>query len=203
MRLVLDASVAIAASRPHEPSSAFARARVGRALRRFDELVLPTLFGVEVAGALSRHGEPEGKIPDYIARLTSTPHEVIPVRRRPARVERWMSRLRGDFAARTLCTLARVLSKAAALHARPSDGCCALSHLLDQSDRLLELLFAALELRELIALGTQDSKQLLDLNLLRECNAAQLLDVFLAPQIDRCDDRIKSISRVDARRAFF
>jgi predicted nucleic acid-binding protein len=78
MRLVLDASVAIAASRTHEPSSASARARVGRALRRFDDLVLPTLFGVEVAGALSRHGEPEGKIRDYIARLTSTPHEVIP-----------------------------------------------------------------------------------------------------------------------------
>jgi hypothetical protein len=51
MRLVHDASVAIAASRAHEPSSAAARARVGRAIRRHDELVVPSLFGIEVAGA--------------------------------------------------------------------------------------------------------------------------------------------------------
>jgi predicted nucleic acid-binding protein len=52
---------------------------VGRALRRQDELIVPSLFGVEVAGALSRRGEPEDKIRDYIARLTSAPHEVIPL----------------------------------------------------------------------------------------------------------------------------
>ena len=79
MRLVLDASVAIAAARTHEPSSAAARARVGRALRRHDELVVPAIFGVEVAGALSRHGEPEDTIRDYVARLTSAPNEVIPL----------------------------------------------------------------------------------------------------------------------------
>ncbi len=77
MRLVIDASVAIAASRVHEPSSAAARGRIGRAFRHQDELVVPALFGVEVAGALSRHGEPEGKIRDYVARLTSAPHAVI------------------------------------------------------------------------------------------------------------------------------
>jgi predicted nucleic acid-binding protein len=79
MRLVLDASVAIAASRPTEPSSATARARIGRALRSQDELVVPSLFGIEIAGALARRGEPEDKIRDYVARLTSPPHEVIPL----------------------------------------------------------------------------------------------------------------------------
>jgi len=79
MRLVMDASVAIAASRIHEPSSAAARARIGRALRRQDELVMPALFSVEVAGALSRRGEPEDKIRDYVLRLTSGPHQVIPL----------------------------------------------------------------------------------------------------------------------------
>jgi predicted nucleic acid-binding protein len=79
MRLVLDASVAIAAARPQEPSSAEARVRIGHALRGRDEIVVPTLFGIEVAGALARRGEPEEKIRDYVARLTSAPHEVIPL----------------------------------------------------------------------------------------------------------------------------
>jgi len=94
MRLVLDASVAIAAARTHEPSSAAARARVGRALRRHDELVVPAIFGVEVAGALSRHGEPEDTIRDYVARLTSAPNEVIPLG--AARAPRHRRRDRGS-----------------------------------------------------------------------------------------------------------
>jgi predicted nucleic acid-binding protein len=79
MRLVLDASVAIAAAHTQEPSSSAARARVGHALRGRDELVVPTLFGIEVAGALARRGESEDRIRDYVARLTSAPHEVIPL----------------------------------------------------------------------------------------------------------------------------
>jgi predicted nucleic acid-binding protein len=77
MRLVLDASVAIAATRPNEPSFAAARARINRALRGEDELVLPALFGIEVAGALSRVGEPDPKIRDLVDRLTSPPHDVV------------------------------------------------------------------------------------------------------------------------------
>jgi predicted nucleic acid-binding protein len=102
MRLVLDASVAIAASRTHEPSSAAARARVGRALRRQDELVVPVLFGMEIAGALSRHGEPPDEIRDYVARLTSAPHEVVPLgvaRARRALDVALTGRLRGADAA--------------------------------------------------------------------------------------------------------
>ena len=77
MRLVLDASVAIAAARGSEPSFHSARARINRALRGDDELVIPALFGVEVAGALARAGEAESKILNLVERLMSSPHEVV------------------------------------------------------------------------------------------------------------------------------
>jgi predicted nucleic acid-binding protein len=79
MRLVLDASVVVAAVRGVEPSFAAARARVNRALRGDDELVVPTLLGVEVAASLARVGEPIPKIRELVARLTSTPHHVVPL----------------------------------------------------------------------------------------------------------------------------
>jgi predicted nucleic acid-binding protein len=77
MRLVLDASVVIAATRSREPSFGAARARIDRALRGDDELVVPSLFGIEVADALARVGEPEPKIRDLIDRLTAPPHDVV------------------------------------------------------------------------------------------------------------------------------
>lgn len=79
MRLVLDASVVVAAVRSVEPSFAAARARVNRALRGDDELVVPTLLGVEVAASLARVGEPAPKIRELVARLMSSPHQVVPL----------------------------------------------------------------------------------------------------------------------------
>lgn len=79
MRLVLDASVVIAAVRSVEPSFASARARINRALRGDDELVVPTLLGVEVAASLARVGEPDAKIRELVGRLTSSPHQLIPL----------------------------------------------------------------------------------------------------------------------------
>lgn len=126
MRLVLDASVAIAAARTNEPSAAAARARVGRALRGQDELVVPSLFGIEVAGALARHGEAEDKTREYVARLTSAPHDVVPLgtaRARRAMDVALAGRLRGADAVYVwlassrglpLCTLDHEMAERAA-----------------------------------------------------------------------------------------
>ena len=57
MRLVLDASVAVAAARVREPSHRAAQARVARILRGEDELIVPTIFSVEVVAALARVDE--------------------------------------------------------------------------------------------------------------------------------------------------
>jgi hypothetical protein len=54
---------------------------------------------------------------------------------------------------------------------------------LDQRERLLQLLGVALEGLELIALALQDSEQLLDLNLLCESDAAEVLNVRLASNV--------------------
>jgi predicted nucleic acid-binding protein len=80
MRLVLDASVAIASSRPKEPSFRAARARVVRAIQGDDELVVPAIFGAEIAGVLVRLQEREDKIRALIESMTTAPHEVVPIR---------------------------------------------------------------------------------------------------------------------------
>jgi hypothetical protein len=56
VRLVLDASVAIAAQRPQEAAYAASRARLVRCLTGADAVVVPSFFVVEVSGALSRLG---------------------------------------------------------------------------------------------------------------------------------------------------
>lgn len=56
-------------------------------------------------------------------------------------------------------------------------------HLFDQNELLLKLLVVALQLRQLARLAPEHTKQLLDLNLLRQRDAAQLLDVFFASEI--------------------
>jgi len=53
--------------------------------------------------------------------------------------------------------------------------------LLDQRELLLQLLVVALERPELRGLCREHAKELLDLHLLRERDAAELLDVRLAP----------------------
>lgn len=71
MKLVLDASVAVAAARPNEPSHLSSRARVSRALRGADEIVVPALFPIEVGSALARAGEEPDAIRVYVDGLVA------------------------------------------------------------------------------------------------------------------------------------
>lgn len=117
MKLVLDASVAIASMRASDPSHAAARARVERAIQNVDELVLPPIFPVELGGALARLGVPEAEIRRLIDALVRSPHEVVTMgakRAAAAQVLAMKARLRGADAvyvwlaaarAVTLCTL--------------------------------------------------------------------------------------------------
>jgi len=87
---------------------------------------VPSLFGIEVAGALARHGEAEDKTREYVARLTSAPHDVIPLgtaRARRAMDVALAGRLRGADAVYVwlassrglpLCTLDREVAERAA-----------------------------------------------------------------------------------------
>jgi predicted nucleic acid-binding protein len=77
MRLVLDASVAIAALRPHEPGYAAARGRVLRLMINTDTAVLPALFIVEVRGALARLGFDRATSEHLVEELSREPHEVV------------------------------------------------------------------------------------------------------------------------------
>jgi predicted nucleic acid-binding protein len=79
MRLVLDASVAIASLRPNEPEHAAARARVRRIASGDDVAVVPSLFIAEVAGALARLGFDPTTVDSFIAALTGAPHEVVTI----------------------------------------------------------------------------------------------------------------------------
>ena len=71
MRLVLDASVAVAAARPSEPSHANSRARIVRILGGDDGALVPSIFAVEVGAALARVGEPTDAVRAYVATLLS------------------------------------------------------------------------------------------------------------------------------------
>ena len=84
MRLVLDASVAVAAARPGEPSHRAARLRVSRVLRGADEIVVPALFSVEVGAALARAGEPLPAVRAYVDALVSAAVIVAPLGPRSA-----------------------------------------------------------------------------------------------------------------------
>jgi predicted nucleic acid-binding protein len=85
MRLVLDASVAIAATRTFEPFYAPARAQVERALQGIDAVVVPAFFFVEVAGALARQGVAEPDIQAVLDPFTRAPHEVVTIGPKRAR----------------------------------------------------------------------------------------------------------------------
>jgi predicted nucleic acid-binding protein len=56
LRYVLDASVAVASLRPNETHHAAAVAYLSPLLRGVDEIVVPSLFAIEVASALGRAG---------------------------------------------------------------------------------------------------------------------------------------------------
>jgi predicted nucleic acid-binding protein len=85
MRLVLDASVAIAATRVFEPFYAPARAHIERALQGIDTVVVPAFFLVEVAGALARQGVAASDIQAVLDPFTRAPHEVVTIGPRRAR----------------------------------------------------------------------------------------------------------------------
>jgi predicted nucleic acid-binding protein len=85
MRLVLDASVAVASLRPKEPGYRAARARVRRIASGEDVAVVPPLFVTEVAGALARLGFAAAAIDAFVAALTAAPHEVMTIGPKRAR----------------------------------------------------------------------------------------------------------------------
>ena len=114
MRLVLDASVAIAAQRPQEAAYAASRARLVRFLTGADAGVVPSFFVVEVSGALSRLGfDPKG-IGRLGDRLTAPPHEVVTVGPRSAKAARSIAvrgKLRGPDALYVWLASARRLTR--------------------------------------------------------------------------------------------
>lgn len=85
MKLVLDASVAVAAVRPNEPDHLRARARVDAILTGRDELVVPAIFPIEVTSALARRAAwPQPQIAAYVARLLAPPCRVVTIGMRSA-----------------------------------------------------------------------------------------------------------------------
>jgi predicted nucleic acid-binding protein len=83
--LVLDASVAVAAARPGEPSHATARARISRVLGGEDDAVVPALFAVEVVSALARANVPLPAVRGYVDALLVRAAAVVPLGARAAR----------------------------------------------------------------------------------------------------------------------
>ena len=68
-RIVLDACVAIAAAQPQEPSHAAARLRLARVLGDVDEIVVPSLFQVEVASGLTRAGWDAARVSAWVEQI--------------------------------------------------------------------------------------------------------------------------------------
>ena len=129
MKLVLDASVAVAALREGEPDHRAARARLERVLTAEDEIVVPAIFLPEVASALARRGWSLGDVDRALSAIVPTAsHAIVTVGpRAAARVARlavlaklraadavyaWVAMSRGL----PLCTLDRKLRERAALH---------------------------------------------------------------------------------------
>jgi predicted nucleic acid-binding protein len=123
MKLVLDASVAVAAARPNEPSHAVSRARVTRVLAGNDEIVVPAIFPIEVGASLARVGEPPSAVCAYVDTLMSVVVAVAtigPLRARRIRDMAIASKLRAADAAYVwlaaqegvpLCTLDREMTQ--------------------------------------------------------------------------------------------
>lgn len=85
MKIVLDASVAVAAVRPNEPDYARARARVDAILTGRDTLIVPAIFPIEVTSALARRAAwPQPQIAAYIARLLARPARLVTLGARSA-----------------------------------------------------------------------------------------------------------------------
>ena len=79
MRIVLDASVAVAAQRREDPAFAASGRWLRRILSEQDELLVPTLFQVEVTSALSRAGTSKATIgPAQNAYTVLAPQDYAP-----------------------------------------------------------------------------------------------------------------------------
>jgi len=87
MKLVLDASVAVAAARSGEPAHRPARSRVESILTGRDEVVVPALFSVEVAASLARADVAPQTIRRYVKELLAAA-TVVPLGPRAARQAR-------------------------------------------------------------------------------------------------------------------
>jgi predicted nucleic acid-binding protein len=88
VRYVLDASVAVAAARSQEPSYAASFGRVSRVLAGLDEVVVPALFRIEVASALSRTGFEPKWIDAHVEQLLASAVVVVVGPIRSKRVQR-------------------------------------------------------------------------------------------------------------------
>lgn len=101
MRYVLDASVAVAAARPREPSYAAACARVTRVLAGLDEIVVPALFRIEVASTLSRTGFDPTRVRAHVEHLLGSATVVVlgPVRAKRIQRVAMFTKLRAADAA--------------------------------------------------------------------------------------------------------
>lgn len=86
MRVVLDASVAVASVQRTAPGHLAARRRVRRVLMAQDEIVVPTLFLVEVAASLGRLGVAHDRVDQLLDGLSKAPHELVPLAARRARL---------------------------------------------------------------------------------------------------------------------
>ena len=67
MKFVLDASVAVAAMRGSEPSHAAALSRCLGVFAGVDEIVVPSIFEIEVISALVRRGAPHALVARFLA----------------------------------------------------------------------------------------------------------------------------------------
>ncbi len=85
MKFVLDASVAVAAARPTEPTHAASLARVLRVLGGDDEIVVPAVFPIEVASVLGRTGSPAETVDRFVAGLVAPPTKLVTIGPRAAR----------------------------------------------------------------------------------------------------------------------
>ncbi|MFO0745217.1 MAG: PIN domain-containing protein [Myxococcota bacterium] len=122
MRMVLDASVAVAAARPNEPSHGPARSRIVQVLGGHDDIAVPAIFPIEVAASLARVGEPIASINAYVDALMSvaTVSAIGPRRARRIREIAMVTKLRGADAIYVwlanheyapLCTLDREMAQ--------------------------------------------------------------------------------------------
>jgi predicted nucleic acid-binding protein len=88
MKLVLDASVAVAAARPMERTHAAAKLVVADVLGGAHEIVVPAIFQVEVASALMRNKVSEVDVTIYVDQLLARARVVTIGPRTAAKIQR-------------------------------------------------------------------------------------------------------------------